>query len=36
MPGKVDPIMPKLMNLVAFRAMGNDRTVTVRLGSGEI
>ena len=26
MPGKVNPVIPELMNLVAFRVMGNDCT----------
>src|SRR5437762_637662 len=29
MPGKVNPVMPELVNLVAFRVMGNDATVTM-------
>ena len=24
MPGKVNPVIPELVNLVAFRVMGND------------
>jgi len=24
MPGKVNPVVPEVMNLVAFRVMGND------------
>jgi aspartate ammonia-lyase len=27
MPGKVNPVIPELMNLISFRVMGNDTTV---------
>src|SRR5688572_11750534 len=30
MPGKVNPVMPELMNEVCFKAIGNDVTVTLR------
>jgi aspartate ammonia-lyase len=36
MPGKVNPVMPELMNLVAFRVMGNDYTVTLAAHSGQL
>ncbi len=29
MPGKVNPVMPELMNLVCYKAIGNDATVTM-------
>ncbi|HEX5000964.1 MAG TPA: aspartate ammonia-lyase [Bacteroidia bacterium] len=29
MPGKVNPVMPELMNEVCFKVMGNDVTVTI-------
>ena len=29
MPGKVNPVMPELVNIVAFRVMGNDLAVTL-------
>src|SRR5215472_3632784 len=29
MPGKVNPVVPEVMNLVAFRVMGNDYVTTV-------
>src|SRR4029453_13276768 len=29
MPGKVNPVIPELVNLVSFRVMGNDYTVTL-------
>src|SRR6267142_6320058 len=34
MPGQVNPVMPELVNLVAFRVMGNDYTVTLAAHSG--
>ncbi|OOG76573.1 aspartate ammonia-lyase [Algoriphagus sp. A40] len=34
MPGKVNPVMPELMNLVTFKVMGNDMTVTLAAHSG--
>lgn len=34
MPGKVNPVMPELMNLVTFKVMGNDLTVTLAAHSG--
>jgi aspartate ammonia-lyase len=36
MPGKVNPVIPELMNLVAFRVMGNDYTVTLAAHSGQL
>jgi aspartate ammonia-lyase len=36
MPGKVNPVMPELVNLVAFRVMGNDYTVTLAAHSGQL
>ena len=36
MPGKVNPVMPELVNLVAFRVMGNDVTVTLAAHSGQL
>src|SRR5438093_6689689 len=36
MPGKVNPVMPELVNLVAFRVMGNDATVTMASHSGQL
>ena len=36
MPGKVNPVMPELMNVVAFRVMGNDATVTVAAHHGQL
>ena len=34
MPGKVNPVMPELMNKVCFKAMGNDVTVTMASQDG--
>ena len=34
MPGKVNPVMPELMNVVAFKVMGNDFAVTLAAHSG--
>ena len=36
MPGKVNPVAPELMNLVAFRVMGNDVTVTMAAQHGQL
>ncbi|MXO04029.1 aspartate ammonia-lyase [Flavobacterium sp. HBTb2-11-1] len=34
MPGKVNPVMPELMNQLCFKVMGNDLTVTIAAQSG--
>jgi aspartate ammonia-lyase len=36
MPGKVNPVIPRMVNLVAYRVMGNDFTVTVAAHSGQL
>ena len=36
MPGKVNPVMPEVVNLVAFRVMGNDDAVTLAAHSGQL
>jgi aspartate ammonia-lyase len=36
MPGKVNPVIPELVNLVAFRVMGNDYAVTVAAHAGQL
>ena len=36
MPGKVNPVMPELVNVVAFRVMGNDYAVTLAAHSGQL
>lgn len=34
MPGKVNPVMPELMNQICFKAIGNDGTVTIASQDG--
>jgi aspartate ammonia-lyase len=34
MPGKVNPVMPELMNEICFKVIGNDFTVTLAAHSG--
>lgn len=34
MPGKVNPVMPELMNQLCFKVIGNDLTVTLAAHSG--
>mgnify|MGYP003574866318 FL=1 len=34
MPGKVNPVMPELMNQLCFKVIGNDLTVTMAAQSG--
>jgi aspartate ammonia-lyase len=34
MPGKVNPVMPEVMNEVCFKAIGNDATVAIASHSG--
>ena len=36
MPGKVNPVVPEVMNVVAFRVMGNDYSVTLAAHSGQL
>jgi aspartate ammonia-lyase len=36
MPGKVNPVVPEVMNLVTFRVMGNDFAVTLAAHSGQL
>jgi aspartate ammonia-lyase len=36
MPGKVNPVLPELVNLVAFRVIGNDLTVTLAANHGQL
>jgi len=36
MPGKVNPVIPELMNIVAFRVMGNDYSVSLAAHSGQL
>jgi aspartate ammonia-lyase len=36
MPGKVNPVIPELMNVIAFRVMGNDMGVDIAAHSGQL
>jgi aspartate ammonia-lyase len=36
MPGKVNPVIPELVNIVAFRVMANDYAVTLAAHSGQL
>jgi aspartate ammonia-lyase len=36
MPGKVNPVIPELVNIVAFRVMGNDHAVTLAAHHGQL
>src|SRR5262245_15079506 len=36
MPGKVNPVVPEVLNIVAFRVMGNDYSVTLAAHSGQL
>jgi aspartate ammonia-lyase len=36
MPGKVNPIIPEVMNQVAFEVIGNDITVTMAAEAGQL
>src|SRR5262249_12125903 len=36
MPGKVNPVMPELVSVIAFRVMGNDSAVTIAAHSGQL
>lgn len=36
MPGKVNPVIPEVVNQIAFRTVGNDITVTMAAESGQL
>lgn len=36
MPGKVNPVMPELVNQVAFNVIGNDLTITLAAEAGQL
>src|SRR5436189_6246556 len=36
MPGKVNPVVPELMNIISFRVMGNDYSVTLAAHTGQL
>ena len=36
MPGKVNPVVPEVMNVIAFRVMGNAQAVVIAAHSGQL
>jgi aspartate ammonia-lyase len=36
MPGKVNPVVPEVLNIIAFRVMGNDHSVTLAAHHGQL
>ena len=36
MPGKVNPVMPEVLNMVAFQVVGNDLTVAMAVQAGQL
>ncbi|MFI5718324.1 aspartate ammonia-lyase [Nocardia sp. NPDC051750] len=36
MPGKINPVIPEMVNQVAYRVIGNDLTVTMAAESGQL
>lgn len=36
MPGKVNPVIPEVMNQIAFRVIGNDLTVTLAVEAAQL
>lgn len=36
MPGKVNPVIPEVVNQVAFRVVGNDATITMAVEAGQL
>lgn len=36
MPGKVNPVIPELVNVIAFKVVGNDTTVSMAAHSGQL
>lgn len=36
MPGKVNPVIPEVVNQIAFKAIGNDLTVTMAAEAGQL
>ena len=36
MPGKVNPVIPEVVNQIAFKAIGNDLTVTLAAEAGQL
>ena len=36
MPGKVNPVIPEVVNQICYRIMGNDMTVTLAAEAGQL
>ncbi|WP_114948735.1 aspartate ammonia-lyase [Microvirga calopogonii] len=36
MPGKVNPVIPEMVNQIGFQVIGNDLTVTLAAGAGQL
>jgi aspartate ammonia-lyase len=36
MPGKVNPVIPEVVNQVAFEVIGNDLTITFAAEAGQL
>lgn len=36
MPGKVDPVVPEMVNQIAFQVIGHDLTVTMAAEAGQL
>lgn len=36
MPGKVNPVIPEVLNQVAYEVIGNDVTITMAAESGQL
>ncbi len=36
MPGKVNPVIPEVVNQVAFEVIGNDATITAAVEAGQL
>ena len=36
MPGKVNPVMPEVVNQIAYQVIGNDLTVTLAAEAGQL
>ncbi len=36
LPGKVNPVIPEVVNQIAFRVIGNDLTVSLAAGAGQL
>ena len=36
MPGKVQPVIPEVVNQIAFKVIGNDLAVTLAVEAGQL